>query len=183
MEDQSPEILSPVDIFQIVCNIREGTADPNDACRLMRLFCYFVDKEIKPTKELFGYQPDYRPDELVPKELLWHFRDAFEAILDEGKTPESALGLARREGRPAKYNLDIAKELVRLRINGDTYLNAVADISIKLNLGETTIRQAWREYWFQACFEIRNECDNDNSWKPGGKKLLADIFNKRKEMC
>jgi len=70
----------------------------------MELFCYFVNKEGKPTKELFGY----RSDELMPKELLWHFRDAFKTILDKEETPERAPGLTpyqfRRQRLSSNHN-------------------------------------------------------------------------------
>jgi len=173
MDDQSSENLTPVDIFQIARNIQDGTANPEDAKCLMELFCYFVDKEVKPTKGLFGY----RPDELMPKELFLHFRDAFKAIL-EGKTPEQALGIVRRKGKPTERDtqLAIAKEILRLRLNGKSSTNANMMVCDKFHRERSAVGAAWKKYSFAAYLELVGE----RVLKPEERKRLQKIIKKGK---
>ncbi len=176
MDDQSPEFPTSVDIFQIAQKIQDGTADPEEARRLMRLFCYFVDNElkrIKQPKELFGYQPD----EQIPKELLWHFRDVFKSILD-GKTPEQALGIVRRKGKPTERDtqLAIAKEILRLRLNGKSSTNANMMVCNKFHREKAAVGAAWKQYRFAAYLELVGE----RVLKPEERKRLQKIIKKGK---
>ncbi len=178
MDDQLPENPTPVHIFRIACDIRDGTANPKDANCLMELFCYFVDKEAKPIKkELFGY----RPDELMPKELLWHFRDAFKAILDEGKKPEQALGLVFSVGRPKEVDLHkaIAKELLKLRISGKSETSAVMIIRNRFRREKSAVGIAWKKYRYQALTDLQYDRGKNNPWKPEEKKRLYKIFKQK----
>lgn len=175
MDDQSSKKLTPADIFQISQNIREGLAKPDEANCLMELFCLFVNKEGRPTKELFGY----RPDELMPKELLWHFRDAFKAILDKEKTPERALGLTRKKARPKadhKVRVSMAHGILQLRLQGISHQEALQQISVKFGWGVTIIGEAWVQNKFEAMLEERFERSNDHPWTSEEKNILIEMF-------
>ena len=180
MEDQPLKDSTSVDIFQIAQKIQDGTADPEEARRLMRLFCYFVDNELKRTKqpkELFGYQPD----EQVPKELLWHFSDAFKAILDEGKTPLRALGLTRRKSRPKadpKIRVNMAHEVLRLRLGGTSHQDALQQAADKFGWGVTIIGEAWKQNKFEAMLKERFERPDNHPWTDEEKNKLCEIFKK-----
>jgi len=102
-------------IHQIACSIKDGEADPEDAYRLMGLFCGYVDKEVQGRKQVSGCPPDKQ----IPKELLLHFRNAFKAIFN-GETLESALGIVGRPGRATKtkFHIDVATEYLKLAIKG-----------------------------------------------------------------
>ena len=180
MDDQSPEFPTSVDIFQIARNIQDGTADPEDARRLMSLFCYFVDndlKRIKQPKELFGYQPD----EQIPKELLWHFSDAFKAILDEGKTPLRALGLTRKKARPKanhKIRVDMAHEILLLRLAGLSHQDALQQAADEYGWGVTIIGEAWKQNKFEAMLKERFERPDNHPWTDEEENKLCEIFKK-----
>ena len=175
MDDQSSKNLTPTNIFQIAQNIQAGSASPDDANCLMELFCYFVNKEGKPTKELFGY----RPDELMPKELLWHFRDAFKDILDKEKTPERALGLTRKKARPKadpEIRVSMAHEILRLRLKGISHQEALQQTAEKFGRGVTIIGEAWVQNKFEAMLKERFERPDNNPWKDEEKNILCEMF-------
>jgi len=175
MDNQPSKDLTPTKIFQITQNIREGSADPEDAKCLMELFCYFVNKAGNPTKELFGY----RPDELMPKELLWHFKDAFNAILNGEKTPERALGLTRKKARPKadpEIRANMAHKVLQLRLNGISHQEALQQTSEKFGWGVTIIGEAWAQNKFEGMLKERFERPKNNLWTEEEKKILYKIF-------
>ena len=182
MDDQSSENLTPVDIFQIARNIQDGTANLEDAKCLMELFCYFVDKEVKPTKGLFGY----RPDELMPKELLWHFRDVLKSIL-EGKTPEQALGIVGRPGRATKteFHINVATEYLKLAIKDKKTKDIKTTLEDKFDLRKSAIEGIFKKYKVQALMQLRDEREKKNPmrlispdilWKTEEKKRLEKLY-------
>jgi len=180
MDDQSSENPTPVDIFQIARNIQDGTANSEDAKCLMELFCYFVDKEVKPTKELFGY----RPDELMPKELLLHFRDAFKAILNEGKKPESALGIVGRPGRATKtdFHINVATEYLKLAIRDRSPTAIKIELHSMFDLGKTSVEGVFKKYKLQAYINLLCEREKNNPfrpespWRPREKVILEKLY-------
>jgi hypothetical protein len=77
------EPLTESQINQIAFAVRDGTAKPQDAKRLMAHFCELVEHR-KP----------------LPPRLLEHFRATFRAYLDGTKKLEAALGVVARGDGP-----------------------------------------------------------------------------------
>jgi len=104
--------LTPATINQIAWEVREGNADPEDARRLLELFCESGDR--------------------IPRELLSHFCEAFRAYLGGKKTLDSALGLARKRGRPGadeERQQMLAVEVLRHRLAGLSSEDAIAKVA------------------------------------------------------
>jgi hypothetical protein len=123
-----PLTLSQIDLIAFA--VRDGDATGEDAKRLMAHFCDLVESG-KP----------------VPQRLLEHFNEAFKAYLHGTKKIEAALGLVRKKGRPPvdqKHNVEMAAEVLRLRLDGTTYEVAVEETAQKFSCSETTVRQALR---------------------------------------
>jgi len=182
MEDSSPENISPVEIHQIACSIKDGEADPKDAKQLMESFCDYVNKEVQGRKQVLGCPPDKQ----IPKELLWHFRDAFKAIL-KGKKPESALGIIGRPGRATKpeFHINVATEYLKLAIKGTKPKDIKTKLSWKLNLQKSAIEGIFKKYKFEALVQLRAERENYNPmrlfnpdilWKPREKVILEKLY-------
>ncbi len=161
-------------IHQIACNIRDGTADPKDAKHLMELFCDYADKEVQGRKQDLGCPPDKQ----IPKELLWHFRDAFKAIL-KGETLESALGIVGRRGRATKhkYHVDVATEYLKLVIKGMRAVDIETKLKWKLNLEKSAIQGIFKKYKAQALMQLRIEREETNPMRLSS----PDIHFKREE--
>jgi len=160
MEDPSLKNLSLAEIFSITLDIRKGKANTEDAKGLMLQFCYYIDNEIPPSKE-----------------LLWHIRDAFKAILDKEK-PSSALGLMRKKDKlkDDDSKIAIAKEVLRSRLNGKSHINAVADACVNFNRERTVVGEAWTRNKYDALLELRHERGWDNPWTPEDAQKLDKIF-------
>lgn len=138
--------LTPVDIHQIAVDVSEGKAEPEDARRLMQHFC---DCMVKGEK--------------VPDVLLEHFKNAFRAYLNEGKSIEAALGITRKRGRPAGStnpfvdNTDLAYEIARRRLSGASHQNALEQVEQIIGVGQTAIGEAWVRHKMDVWIELRIE--------------------------
>lgn len=125
-KDFPPDDLTPADINQIAFEIREQTADPEDARRLLSQFCDFYDQ-----------------DKIIPYQLIMHFRDSFRVYLAGEQKLESSLGLKRKKARPKadpKIRTQMAIELLRLRlIDKITHEDARERVSQKFGWVESII--------------------------------------------
>jgi len=182
MEDSSPENISPVEIHQIACSIKDGKADPKDAKHLMEWFCDYVNKEVQGRKQVLGCPPDKQ----IPKELLWHFRDAFKEIL-KGKTPEQALGIVGRPGRATKtkYHINVATEYLKLAIKDKKTKDIKTTLEDKFDLRKSAIEGIFKKYKVQALMQLRDEREKKNPmrlispdilWKTEEKKRLEKLY-------
>lgn len=163
MVDPLPENLSPATIHQIAWDIRDGTASPDDAKRLMLLFCECFDNKKQP-----------------PIELAQHFYDAFRAILAKEKTAERALGLARRKSRPkadTETRTYMALEVLRMRLRGFSHQDAIHEVADKFGWGVTIIGEGWREYKQDALVIERVSRSLDSyPWSDEEVRCLSRIF-------
>lgn len=160
MEDPSLKNHSSAEISSITLDIRKGKANTEDAKGLMLQFCYYIDNEIPPSKE-----------------LLWHIRDGFKAILDKEK-PARALEPTRKKGKPKDDDskIAIAKEVLRSRLNGKSHISAVAEACVNFNRERTVVGEAWTRNKYDALLELRYERGWDNPWTLGDVQKLDKIF-------
>lgn len=153
--------LTPAAIHQIAWEIRDGEADPEDARRLLELFCECRDGS-------------------CPPELIQHLRSAFSAYLEGRRTIESALGLARRKGRPkadADMRQRMAAEILRYRLAGMSHQECLARVSEKFGWGETIVGEAWRDNQQNALIILRLErALNEYPWTASEVERLNEIF-------
>jgi hypothetical protein len=155
--------LTPAAILQVAHEIREGAADPKDARRLIELFCECTNDNL-------------------PEVLLDHLRYAFSSYLTDERSIESALGLVRKVGHPAadeKTRQDMALEILRLRLAGDSYQESQAKVSEQYGWGLTIVGKAWRDNKRAALDLLRLERWEDGRlWKPDEIKRLKKILAK-----
>jgi hypothetical protein len=157
--------LTPETIFQIAWEVRDGEADPDDARRLIALFCDCFDRNERP-----------------PRELMRFIRDGFRTHLDEGRTLESSLGIHRKPGKPkAAENTrqSIALEVLRLRMEGLRHQDAIEATAKRQGWGETIISKAWKDHKMTALLLLRMERPHDQyPWTPAEVGRLCEIFKK-----
>jgi hypothetical protein len=128
-------------ICQIASNIRDGKADPEQARRLLRHFLDCTERA--------------RPDQKVlPDPLLEFFRHAFAVYLKDprpGKL-EKLLGLTRQKrGKPINPETPerhhmIALEVLRRRLEGKLFSDAVLDASEKFGIHERNVQDIWSDH-------------------------------------
>ena|SRR3569833_302148 len=163
MDSEKPEKLTRATINFIAWDIREGVASPEDARRLLECFCNTFDDR-----------------ESFPPELLHHLRDAFRAFLDGDKTIDAALGIARKTGRPKaapEIRMQMATEILRLRLDGTSHQEALATVSERFGWGETIVAEAWRAHQLDAIVMIRMERHLESyPWTPDEVARLDEIF-------
>ena len=75
--------MTPGEIKDLIDAIYHGTADPDDAKKLLKLFCDCIDNS-----------------EPIPDDILGFLKHAFTSVLTEEKTLDKALGLKRKRGTP-----------------------------------------------------------------------------------
>jgi len=164
--DLKPDDLTQADIIQIAFEIREQTAEPEDARRLLSQFCDFYDR-----------------NEAIPHELIMHFRDSFRVHLAGEQKLESALGLKRKKARPKadpKLRTVMATELLRLRLMKMSHQDALQEVSEKLGGGVSVIGEAWNAHKQDALICLRLERTLDASaWTPDEITRLTEIYGKK----
>jgi len=160
MDDLSLKNLSPAETFSVALDIQKSKTNIEDGKELMLQFCYYIDHEIPPSKE-----------------ILWHARDVFKAILDKEK-PAQALGLTRKKGKPKNDDskIALAKEVLRSRLNGESHINAIANACVNFNRERTVVGEAWTRHKYDAISELRYERGRDKPWTPEDAQRLDKIF-------
>jgi hypothetical protein len=166
MESEKPEKLSRAAIHEIAQDVREGEASPKDARSLLECFCGAVDDR-----------------EAIPPELLRHLRDAFRAFLNDEKTIEAALGIARKTGRPRadpEIRMQMAEAILRLRLDGMAHQEALSTVSEQFGWGETIVAEAWRTHQQDAIvlLDLEHWLESD-SWTPQALARLEEIFTNK----
>ncbi len=147
---------------------RDGEADPEQVREALRLFCDSVNR-----------------GEVPPVELLQYLRDGFQDFLG-GTQIATALGLTRRRGRPKADEFAQwarAAEVLRNRLAGQTYEQAVFQAAEDLGIGETAIKEAWEAHNANALVLLRLERHFDEerkeSFSAEEQARLIDIFKDR----
>lgn len=134
-ETVDKEKLTPGAIAQITGEIQDGNADPEQAIRLLRHFLDCTERG--------------RPDQkILPAHLLEHFRWAFTKYLrnPEHGYLERLLGLVRPKKRPrireARHK-EIALEVLRRRLRGDSLAKAAAHVGKTFSIHESKVQDIW----------------------------------------
>lgn len=157
------ENLSPLAIQEIAEKIRKQIAEPEDAYRLMLLFCDCV----KNKREL-------------PKELLRHFEAVFLKVVNGELKTDRALGIERSNNRPYAREEDgalIAHKLLQLRLKGKTYEKAVDLISAENQVCTTKVKNSWRKYKEQALITERiSRCLIKNTFSRIEREKIDKIY-------
>ncbi|MGD8617301.1 MAG: hypothetical protein PVI91_16825 [Gammaproteobacteria bacterium] len=162
IDDDNP--LTRAAINQIAWEIREGDAEPEQARQLLGHFCDLVESR-----------------QLVPPELLTYMKDAMRAYLAGEKTLESALGLARKRGRPKadqQTRIQMAAEVLRCRLGGMSHQDSLSEVAKNFNKAESVIGEAWADWAQDGLFLLRIERSLDQyPWTPEEVEKLTDIFH------
>jgi len=160
---------SPSKIIDLQYERRDGEADPDDVRLLLQLFCDFVDKGSTP-----------------PFELLQYLRDGFRDYLSGSRKLEAAVGLARRRGPPKTDEGTLwlrAAEVLRNRLAGQTYEQAVFKAAEDLGVGETVIKEAWEAHNAHALILLRVERhfdkDRNRPFSLEEQARIIDIYKDR----
>ncbi|MBF0561459.1 MAG: hypothetical protein HQL37_05435 [Alphaproteobacteria bacterium] len=181
MSMATPSDISDPQITLIASAVRGGTAEKEDALRLLELFCTCVD-ERKP----------------IPSQLLDHVRDCFRAILDGGRyvypeptwgeslppklkpcSVETALGLAKRKGRPPaeeQVRMQMAGEVLDYRLEGESHEVALEKIAELFECGRSVIAEAWAEHMGIAIVVVQTN-RSFSPWTPIEMERLRKIYD------
>jgi hypothetical protein len=163
MSRTSPS-LTRARIFQIAWDVRQGEADPDDARRLIALYC--------------------EPNNEAPRELVDHIKSSFRAYVSgEASSLDSAFGLKRRRGRTPsneQARINIAVAVLRQRLLGKSYEDALADTEELLKIGRTKITEAWSACKLEALVTVRLGRPNDRPWSPVEQRRLIAIYESGK---
>lgn len=159
--------LTPATLQRTVWHIRAGKADAADARRLMAHFCELWERQAP-----------------MPRILLQHLHDAFHAFLYSGKTLEAALGLSRKRGRPhvETARMQMAAEILRIRLSGTSHQEALAEVSEQFGCGLTVLGEAWATYKHYAIVLLRKERGLDRyPWSEQEVARLCEIYDWKDE--
>jgi ABC-type phosphate transport system auxiliary subunit len=147
------ENIGPGWIHNLRCDIKENTAQPDDVELLMRYYCHV-------------YQS---PDDIPPKvlhQVLQLINQVFDEYLNRKKNKqcsgaiEAAFGLTRKQGdrNLEKRNIDIATDIAKYRLKGESVTDAVEAVSGERDeLSHSTINEAWRKYKDRAYIRVQLE--------------------------
>ena len=135
--------MTTTEIKDLIDAIYHGTADPDDAKKLLKLFCDCIDKS-----------------EPVPDDILFFLKHAFTSIIKEEKTANRALGLKRKRGTPKRdeeKDIRVALQFLKLKNAGETYLSTTISLAEKLNISEDQVKKCWKQYKDDAKLRLRLE--------------------------
>jgi hypothetical protein len=141
--------MTPGEIKDLIDAIYHGTADPNDAKKLLKLFCDCLAKS-----------------EPVPNDILGFLKHAFTSVLTEEKTLDKALGLKRKRGTPRRdeeKDTLVALQFLKLLNSGEPHVSARLILAEKLFISEGQIKKCWANYEEEARLLLRIENYLENS--------------------
>jgi hypothetical protein len=171
-----PDDLTQAEVNLIACDVREQTAEPKDARRLLEHFCNLYD--------LWG-EDKFKADQLRQFErLLEHLRDSLgNHLKDKTKSLESVFGLVRKKGRPKadqEHLLKMALELLKLRlIKKLSHEKARLRISEKNYCSIDVVDRAWKNDQQFALELLRDERPDTCPWTPDETKRLIKMFKEK----
>ena len=135
--------MTPGEIKDLIDAIYHGTADPDDAKKLLKLFCDCIDKS-----------------EPVPDDILFFLKHAFTSIIKEEKTANRALGLKRKRGTPKRdeeKDILVALQFLKFKNAGETYLSTTISLAEKLHISQSHVKKCWKRYKDDAKHRLRLE--------------------------
>ena len=171
-----PDDLTQAEVNLIACDVREQTAEPKDARRLLEHFCNLYD--------LWG-EDKFKADQARQFErLLEHLRDSLgNHLKDKTKSLESVFGLVREKGRPKadqEHLLKMALELLKLRlIKKLSHEKARLRISEKNYCSIDVVDRAWKNNQQFALELLRDERPDTCPWTPDETKRLIKMFKEK----
>jgi hypothetical protein len=133
--------MTPGEIKELIDSIYHGTADPNDAKKLLKLFCDCLDKS-----------------EPIPDDILIFLKHAFTSIIKEEKTANRALGLQRKRGTPRrdeKKDKLIALQFLKLLNSGEPHVSARLILAERFFISEGQVKKCWANYEEEARLLLR----------------------------
>jgi hypothetical protein len=175
-----PDDLTQAEVNLIACAVREQAAEPEEARRLLEHFCNLYDLW---NGGKFEKEEQARQFEI----LLRHLRDSFIIHLKEDRTLESALGLKRKKARPKadpNIRMQMAMEVLRLRLKNLSHQDALVQVSKKFLWGESVIGEAWKEYKQDGVIMLsqeRRKASDTYPWTPEEAEKLTKIYKKLNE--
>lgn len=171
--------LNSAEVNQIACEILDQTAKPEDARRLLSQFCDLYDWGI------YNFQGDQTRQFQL---LLRYIQDSLRNYLNGNrKTLEAALGLKMKKARPnadPNRRMQMAKEVLRFRLQNQSHQDALAKVAEKFNCGETIVGVAWKKYKQDGLILLsqeRKEASDTYPWTPEEVKKLTKIYKKLNE--
>tara|TARA_R110000822_G_scaffold109902_1_gene239887 strand:+ start:481 stop:915 length:435 start_codon:yes stop_codon:yes gene_type:complete len=141
--------MTPGEIKDLIDAIYHGTADPDDAKKLLKLFCDCIDNS-----------------EPIPDDILGFLKHAFTSVLTEEKTLDKALGLKRKRGTPRRdeeKDTLVALQFLKLLNSGEPHVSARLILAEKLFISEGQIKKCWANYEEEARLLLRIENYLENS--------------------
>jgi len=177
MSDDDFSNIGPAWINNLRWDIEENTAQPEDVELLMRYYCHLYQS------------PDGIPPNIL-REVCRLINQVFEEYLNRKKNKqlsgvlEAAFGLTGKQGKNRKLekrNEDIATDIARYRLSGESVTDAVAAVCVRDDLGDSTIHEAWGKYkdtaYMRAQLEYKQsgESLSDEQWKVMEKDLGKKI--------
>ena len=162
--------LSRPEIYQIAWQVRDDEADPEEVRKLLEYLCTLIDRE-----------------DTLPPEAHRYIRDSLSMFLDgSAKNLDGAFGLKKRNlGRrkkSRKTELEMATEVLRLRLAGSKHRPALDDVASQFHKENTTISDAWSDWKQDALVAIRLERDPDKfPWSEKEMQRLEKIFKKEQQ--
>lgn len=158
--------MTPAMVFQIVCDMADKKAEPDDVKRLLQFFCKTIEKK-KPT----------------PPVLVRFIRESFRRYLSgKADSLDHAFGLVRgRAGKPVARDsqeaIEMAASVLRYRLDGKHHNRAVEETVRVLKCGKTTVADAWRENRHAAFVTVRNERPaKPYPWSDEEESVLLKIY-------
>lgn len=156
--------LTPVTINQIIFEIRDGAADPDDARRLLELYC---DEKAEPQHA-----------------LIQHVQACIGRYLSgEIKSLESAFGITPRKKNPhivEQKQMEIAADVLRCRLDGNAHQECLEKLAEKHRKGKTAVGECWKRHKQSALISVLIERNSGNHEinKKDEEEALRKIFGK-----
>jgi hypothetical protein len=135
-EPGDEEALTPAVIYSIICDIREGNPDPDQARRLLEYFVKVTEGNI-----------DKR---ITDGGLFTFIRDAIKQYLDNPKNGEleRLLGLKLANKRPLNTHkqMRLAWAVLENLLQGKNRAKAIKSVSDNFHVNERSIGKAWDKH-------------------------------------
>lgn len=171
-EPSDADELTPAVMHQIVCDVEDGSPDPDQVMRLLRNF-------VECTKKRRPYA----------EPLLRHLANAFAGFLDDSRDGnlERLLGLRSPPNRPTENTQrdeGMARDVLTRVLRGETVTRA-KNVLAKPGLMASEYQKAWNKHKHTALTmekidRIQSSPDGKLRWTSGEERQLAKYFRPSK---
>lgn len=166
------ERLTPATIHGIACDVRDGTADPEDVKRILLYYVRIIQR-----------------GEDVPAELRDFLKSAFDSYLqNKASSVDQALGLIRpRQGRTKadeNEQMLLAAQVLAARIDGKSHQDALEDVAEDFECGKTKVGEAWKKQKGQAYHLLRylRMISGEGPFTESEERKLSKIYKKDRDI-